>query len=117
MVYVVVKCDVLGDQFECDANRTPVCAVSDLRELAAMVDDLTNLDGFEVWGLENIVNFDEDKRRAMDSLEVTAKVFDMPELHLITEVKRDCYGYSYRDSRLNTDRPEVIEFYEALYVM
>lgn len=23
--YLIVKCDALGDQFECDANRTPLC--------------------------------------------------------------------------------------------
>lgn len=25
MKYLIVKCDELGDQWECDANRTPIC--------------------------------------------------------------------------------------------
>lgn len=27
--YLIVKCDELGDQWECDANRTPVCLTDD----------------------------------------------------------------------------------------
>lgn len=29
MKYLVVKCDELGDQFECDADRTPICLTDD----------------------------------------------------------------------------------------
>ena len=29
MKYLIIKCDELGDQWECDANRTPVCITND----------------------------------------------------------------------------------------
>lgn len=29
MKYLVVKCDELNDQWECDANRTPICLTDD----------------------------------------------------------------------------------------
>lgn len=30
--YLVIKCDELGDQYECDANRTPVCLTNDVEQ-------------------------------------------------------------------------------------
>lgn len=27
--YLIIKCDELGDQWECDANRTPICLTDD----------------------------------------------------------------------------------------
>lgn len=41
MKYLVVKCDELGDQFECDADRTPIC----------LTDDYSNYDkrGYEIY--------------------------------------------------------------------
>ena len=32
MKYLVVKCDELGDQFECDADRTPICLTDNYSE-------------------------------------------------------------------------------------
>ena len=32
MKYLVVKCEELGDQYECDANRIPVCITDDYSE-------------------------------------------------------------------------------------
>ena len=29
MKYLIIKCDELGDQWECDANRTPICITDD----------------------------------------------------------------------------------------
>lgn len=29
MKYLIIKCDELGDQWECDANRTPICITND----------------------------------------------------------------------------------------
>lgn len=28
-MYLIVKCDELWDQYECDANRKPLCVVTD----------------------------------------------------------------------------------------
>lgn len=116
MVYVVVKCCPLDDQCECDANRIPICAVSELRELAFISSQLVEECFFEVWELDSFVEEVSD-RHPLDRLILTAKVFDIPDLALITEIKQDPFGYWYRESRLNTDRPEVLEFYEALHVM
>lgn len=57
MKYLVVKCDELGDQFECDADRRPLC----------IVDDYTNYNkcGYEIYAinedgtLEKIRDYDE----------------------------------------------------------
>ena len=27
--YLIVRCDPLSDQYECDANRTPICVTDD----------------------------------------------------------------------------------------
>ena len=32
MMYLIMRCDALGDQYECDADRTPVCLVTDWKE-------------------------------------------------------------------------------------
>lgn len=29
MKYLIIKCEELADQWECDANRTPVCITDD----------------------------------------------------------------------------------------
>lgn len=29
MKYLIIKCDEIGDQWECDANRTPICMTDD----------------------------------------------------------------------------------------
>lgn len=42
--YLIVKCEPLGDQFECDANRTPICMVDDYKIFKADYD-------FEVYEL------------------------------------------------------------------
>lgn len=42
--YLIVKCEPLGDQFECDANRTPLCMVDDYKTFKADYD-------FEVYEL------------------------------------------------------------------
>ena len=45
MKYLVVKCDELGDQFECDADRTPIC----------LTDDYSDYDkrGYEIYEVNN----------------------------------------------------------------
>lgn len=43
--YLIVKCKPLGDQFECDANRTPLCMVNDYKTFKADYD-------FEAYELE-----------------------------------------------------------------
>lgn len=56
-MYLVVKCDELGDQFECDANRTPVCVVNDYTDY--------NKRGYEIYqiyidgSLEKIRDYEE----------------------------------------------------------
>lgn len=38
--YLIIKCEALGDQWECDANRTPLCMVTDYSKYGL---------GYEVW--------------------------------------------------------------------
>lgn len=55
--YLIVKCDELGDQWECDANRTPVCVTNNYDEYNTM--------GYEIYeitaegNLNLIRNYDD----------------------------------------------------------
>lgn len=35
MLYLIVECSELGDQWECDANRTPLCLTNDANQYGA----------------------------------------------------------------------------------
>lgn len=39
--YLIVKCDALNDQWECDANRVPIKITADYSEF--------NKDGYDIW--------------------------------------------------------------------
>ena len=41
MKYLVIKCEELGDQWECDANRTPICVCDNY--------DKYNKNGYEIY--------------------------------------------------------------------
>lgn len=58
-MYLVMKCEELSDQFECDANRTPIC----------IVDDYTNYNkcGYEIYS----INEDGSLKKIRDYDEVT----------------------------------------------
>ena len=43
MKYLIVKCEALNDQFECDANRTPICLTDDKSKYGY---------GFEIYELQ-----------------------------------------------------------------
>ena len=45
MKYLVVKCDELGDQFECDADRTPICVVDNYTDYDKM--------GYEIYEIND----------------------------------------------------------------
>lgn len=54
--YLIIKCETLDDQWECDANRTPLCMVNDYSKYGL---------GYEVWerktdgSFERIKDYDE----------------------------------------------------------
>lgn len=59
MKYLVMKCNELSDQWECDADRTPVCITEDKRKYWKM--------GFEIYKINKDNTFTlikkyEDKR-------------------------------------------------------
>lgn len=43
MQYLVIKCKELEDQYECDANRTPICITEDISKYGF---------GYEIWKIE-----------------------------------------------------------------
>lgn len=57
MKYLIIECEELGDQWECDANRTPVCITDDF--------DKYNQYGYEIYKIcdnetfELIKNYEE----------------------------------------------------------
>jgi hypothetical protein len=44
MKYLIIKCKELGDQFECDADRTPICVTNDYSKYGY---------GYEVWEIHS----------------------------------------------------------------
>lgn len=48
--YLIIKCDELGDQWECDANRTPVCLTDNY--------DKYNKRGYEVYQIKTNGTFE-----------------------------------------------------------
>jgi hypothetical protein len=54
-----MKCEELGDQFECDANRTPICVVNDYTNY--------NKRGYEIYS----INEDGSLKKIRDYDEVT----------------------------------------------
>jgi len=63
MKYLIVECNELGDQWECDADRTPIC----------VVDDYTNYNkyGYEI----HLINEDGTLKKIRDYDEVTSANF------------------------------------------
>lgn len=61
MKYLIVECNELGDQCECDADRTPIC----------VVDDYTNYNeyGYEIY----LINKDGMLKKIRDYDEVTKR--------------------------------------------
>lgn len=43
MRYLVIRCEELNDQYECDANRIPVCITEDISKYGF---------GYEIWKIE-----------------------------------------------------------------
>ena len=43
MQYLVIKCEELNDQYECDANRVPICITEDISKYGF---------GYEIWKIE-----------------------------------------------------------------
>ena len=62
MKYLIIECNELGDQWECDADRTPICITENPSEYGI---------GHEVWKilsdgtLEKIRNYDEALEEGM----------------------------------------------------
>ena len=54
MLYLIMRCDELDDQFECDANRTPIAIVKDWENWAYNHPTDYN---YEVWQYGNDGNF------------------------------------------------------------
>lgn len=58
--YLIIKCDELGDQFECDADRTPLCITTNYSKYGL---------GYEVWekqtdnSFKRIKDYDEAKEQ------------------------------------------------------
>lgn len=48
--YLIIKCDELGDQWECDANRTPICLTNDY--------DKYNTMGYEIYKIKENGTFE-----------------------------------------------------------
>lgn len=55
MRYLIMKCDVLNDQWECDADRTPICMTDDW-EAYFNTNDIDYQ--FEVWELKKDNSFE-----------------------------------------------------------
>lgn len=49
MKYLIVKCEPLDDQWECDCYREPICIVDDWSKYASENDD----EYFEVWEIKD----------------------------------------------------------------
>lgn len=80
MKYLIVKCDLLNDPYECDADRTPVC----------MTDDPTQYGfGYEVWEVQE------------DGTFVRIKEYD-------TANESGMALYFWRDDAKDGDAPEVL---------
>ena len=43
MKYLIIECNELGDQWECDADRTPICMTDDYSPYGS---------GYEVWEIQ-----------------------------------------------------------------
>lgn len=62
-MYLVVRCEELGDQYECDANRVPICLTEDY--------DKYNKQGYEIYKVladntfERIREYDEITKEDM----------------------------------------------------
>ena len=62
MKYLIVECNELGDQWECDADRTPICITENYSKYGV---------GYEVWEILNdgtlkkIRNYDEALEEGM----------------------------------------------------
>ena len=54
MLYLIMRCDELGDQYECDANRTPIAIVENWKDWVN--NHLTDY-YYEVWQYDNDGNF------------------------------------------------------------
>jgi len=112
MKYLVVKCDELADQWECDADRTPIYVGDNIKKY--------NRRGYEIYeiradgSLERIRKYDEDTREGWcicwrkDDKEDTDpyKVieFEKPSKADIKKIKK-FYGFeeSVEDIILNLD--------------
>lgn len=99
--YLIVKCKPLGDQFECDVNRTPLCMVNDYKTFEADYDfevyELGADDGFSLVkeyddyaGNEGMGLFSIDESAESDDEIVTIKKFPGLSRHskLPKEVQR-----------------------------
>lgn len=80
--YLIVKCELLRDQFECDASRTPICMVDDYKALKADYD-------FEVYelgadgGFSLVKEYDDymgDEGMGLFSIDVSAECNDDGEI-------------------------------------
>lgn len=50
MKYLIIQCDELGDQWECDADRTPICMTNDYSKYGGY--------GYEVYKLKSNGTFE-----------------------------------------------------------
>lgn len=49
MKYLIVKCEPLDDQWECDCNRDPICIVDNWSKYVSNRDD----EFFDVWEIKD----------------------------------------------------------------
>jgi len=63
MLYLIMRCDELDDQFECDADRTPIAIVEDWKNYV----DNHHIDyDYEIWQYDNNNHFSCIKEYTID---------------------------------------------------
>lgn len=63
MKYLIIKCEELGDQWECDADRIPICVIDNYSEY--------NKRGYEIYEINN----DGSLKKIRDYDQVTSEYF------------------------------------------
>ena len=100
MKYVIIKCEPLGDQWECDADRTPICVVDDYEEYKKY--------GYEVYEInpDNSLKCIQEYEDYDDDTPMIEDMYDMVMDYMIE------HGYDDPESDLmQMPDEELIDFY------